>query len=171
MKSWIAVHGPIGSGKSSLARALEDTHLWVNFTDLLKEKACFALYPYRPTTVREVHLNKEVYRPYIQAFGDLIGFTDDPKFVFESLEQWSASGQPDCVFDNVRSVSQAMTLQALGFKIVKLVASNDLLRTRTDASESSRSHRIEQPLPDHLIDVYLDASFPLDSLVKQVRAI
>ncbi|GHO55490.1 hypothetical protein [Ktedonobacter robiniae] len=130
-----------------------------------------ALYPYRPTTVREIHLNKEVYRPFIQAFGSLIGFKDDPKFIHEALQTWYERGQPDCTFDNVRSISQAMTLKALGFKIVRLDAPAVLLATRTTATEESKTHDIETPLPDHLVDVTLDASKPLAELIRQVRAL
>jgi len=148
-----------------------DTHLWINFTDLLKEKACLALYPYRPTTVREMHLNKEFFRPFIQAFGDVIDFTDDPKFIHEVLVGWNENDRPDCVFDNIRSVSQAMTLRALGFKVVKLDAPDALLTKRTQASEASRSHSIENPLPEHLIDVHLDASLPLSQQIVQVKTI
>ncbi len=169
--SWIALHGPIGSGKTTLAKALEETHLRVNFTDILKENACLALYPYRPTTVGDISRNKEAFRPFLQAFGDIIGFTDEPKYVHQALRDWVALGRPDCVFDNVRSVAQASVLRAMGFLVVALQVPTDLLIKRTNASEESRSHRIEAPLPGDVIDVRLDATLPTASLVRQVRAI
>lgn len=172
MSRYIAVHGPIGSGKTTLAQALQaEGFLWVNFTDALKEKACQALYPFRPTTVMEMHARKEAFRPFINAFGDVIDFTNRPEYVHEALKEWYRLGQPDAVFDNVRSVSQALTVKALGFKVVRLQADLELLQSRRKATAESRNHPIEAPLPPEYVDLYLDASLPLETLIRQVRAI
>ncbi|GHO45154.1 hypothetical protein [Ktedonospora formicarum] len=172
MTRLIALHGPIGSGKTTLAQALTAKEfLWINYTDSLKEKAARALYPFRPTTVGEMNARKEFFRPFINAFGEMIDFAHRPEFIHESVEEWFRLGRPDAAFDNVRSISQALTVKALGFTIVKLQTDLATLQARRPASEESRNHPIDRPLPPHYIDICLDASLPVEELVRQVLAL
>lgn len=164
---WLALHGPIGSGKSTLAKALGRDHMVIGFGDLLKRKASLALAAEVYVTVRMMHENKERYRAFLQNYGDLIGFNDNPRFLREALWEWDKLGAPDCVFDCVRSVQQAEFLRAIGFKVVYLQGPSEVFERRTLSKE--RSHPVERRLPGHLIDLRVDASVPASLVELTVR--
>ena len=170
MLKLIALHGPAGSGKTSVARALQARgYMHINFSDALKEMAVAALKPTGThVTVADMNENKERYRGFLQSLGEVIGYSDDPKYVYFSLLDWF--GEP-AVFDNVRTPQQAETLRGVGFAIVKLECPAWVSEFRRPGCLEHMGHPAEQPLPDSLIDYRVNASLSLDLVMRQVMGL
>lgn len=120
--NWLALTGGAGTGKTTLARALQkEGYQLINFTDRLKEELLRALYHVDVhITLDQLKENKEKYRPLLQEFGSVIGYDTCPEFIYDALNQWAVTGKGRCVFDNVRTKDQWETLKELGFTLVRL---------------------------------------------------
>jgi hypothetical protein len=162
----LALHGPMYSGKTRLARELVDTHGFtlVNYTDYLKTLAARSLSSIGITTsVAEIKANKGKYRPYLQDLGTLCGF-DEGGFVDQCVQEQAGymqvSGEgpqliaDNIVFDNVRTQAQFDILKDYGFRLVRLWIPYNLAVERAaeaGVSEAAMAavanHQIETPLP------------------------
>jgi hypothetical protein len=168
MMKHIALTGPIGSGKTTLSRALEPDYLRINFTDFLKQLAASCLSFVVPITLEDIVNNKPKYRSFLQEFGTLIGFDCNSSYITVLLESWERMGQPSATFDNIRFAAQAEYLKERGFHIVKLALPYGLSRGDVAVGVQA-AHPAEAGIPDYLIDVVLDASLPIEELVTLVK--
>ncbi len=165
----IAFTGPIRVGKSTLCEALQERHnyWWINFTDHLKELAIAALQPHKVVTLTEMRVQKELYRPFLQAFGSLIGFDSTPLYVNEALYSWNEACRPPATFDNVRSDTQAQAVRLMGFRIIRLELTFD--RDGGLVRPDAKTHPIESGISNRYVDGVIDANQPLDVLVDLLR--
>lgn len=141
---YIALSGKPGSGKTTLARYLQDVHkvTRINFTDYLKTLAVEALRTSGMSHITRDYIqqHKEQYRPFLRAFSDVIGYTDNPNYVDNALYQWSweqarSNTVIPCVFDRVYSPPQWQRLRSFGFVLVNITSSNeDTTSTQYDFS-------------------------------------
>jgi len=171
----IALTGPMHSGKTTLAKYLEDTEKFAlcNYTDTLKkllvimlneiDYAQLANLP-RELTVADVKANKAKYRPMLQELGTLLGF-DNGGYVDVVTRVLKTSGMP-AVFDNVRFASQLEMLKPRGFKLVRFVDSNNVCAQRGIAVNPE--HIAEQVVsdPDELL---LLVGTSLEFQVEQIK--
>jgi hypothetical protein len=165
---YIALTGPAGAGKTTLARALRDQgYSLLDFTGYLKSLAVRSLAPHMSISVYDINQDKARYRGYLQEFAELIGFSDNPNYVEDVLAFWHRSGKPKAVFDNVRSITQALTLKQYGFQIVRLTISPAVLAARGIVVTGRQLlHPSERALPHDLVDLELDAGQPLNQQVN-----
>lgn len=163
MDNYFALHGPAYAGKTTLAKALEEKgYLLINFTDSLKEIAVRSLHEAdHYTSVEEINKDKDKYRAFLIELGHVIGFDSKEMFIDDALLPWESKGRPSCVFDNVRTLAQAVYLQSRGFKIVELVL--------TPAEQEKRAGRIIKDFnEDFAADLYLNAYAPTSRLVEKI---
>lgn len=122
----IALTGAPCSGKTTVARELERRgYLFIDFCDIIKVEAARALTAIGvPTTVEQVRADKDRYRPLLQALSEVIGFNDDPNYVYRALWEYGFAGCAGrlAVFDNVRTPEQFEVLKGSGFHLVRLYA-------------------------------------------------
>ena len=123
----IALHGPMYSGKTSLAHELVRSHGFtlVNYTDYLKELAASALsYIGVETTVRTIKADKAKYRSFLQQLGTLVDFDNGAyvqRCLVEQAQDEEGYGLTDrIVFDNVRTQAQFDILKPFGFRLVRV---------------------------------------------------
>lgn len=125
-----ALHGPMFSGKTTIAQLLEERHgyTWLNYTDFGKELCAHALSALlgRTVTQAEVVARKNEWRDFIIQALRIYGF-DEGAGVDELLER---TGEEHIVFDNVRYQSQWDKLQPHGFTLVRLVISGEEQKRR-----------------------------------------
>lgn len=173
----IALTGPQCSGKSTLAEELEKHgYLRVEFADLLKRVAADGIcFMGGYVEVEEIRKEKAKFRPFLQELGVVLGFNDDPYWVYEAIRQSGWSPGMQAVFDNVRTEEQFLALQTLGFQLVRLEAHEKVRFGRarekygialTDFREQGR-HPIELgiDLGQHVM-VALDATQPAEVLAQ-----
>lgn len=149
----VALCGPILAGKSSVAKLLEGLHgyTYINFTDYLKEMAADALKAYdHSITAKVISKDKEKYRGFLQEFGILIGFHNNPGFISRLLSDRMGDNM---VFDSVRTDDQWKVLKDLGFKLVRIYISSSEQVRRADHMgldsyeiRARQSHAIENSL-------------------------
>jgi chloramphenicol 3-O-phosphotransferase len=173
----IALTGAPCSGKTTVARALESRgYLFIDFCDIIKQIAADALTRIgTPTTVEEIRANKDRYRPFLQDLGELIGFDDDPKYVYHALGYYGFAGcaHKYAVFDNIRTPEQFAVLERLGFHLVRLYVP---FETRADRAKEKYGTEPEEFLNQgmHPIEkgtgldpaVTLDGTMPTSTLVQ-----
>jgi hypothetical protein len=168
---YIALTGQIAAGKTAVAQALVARgYLLISYTDLLKQYVARALTAIgQPTTVEMILADKEHYRALIQEFGSVIGFDQGGAFVAEALAEWERLGWPLAVFDNVRTDAQAASVQAYGFEVVELRATDYTRFTRLGSAGKDpyavftrAAHPIERGLSETVVDLEIitDISTP-----------
>lgn len=159
---YIALTGQIASGKTAVAKALEaQGYLLISYTDLLKEYTVRALAGAGVhVTLDDILADKERYRGLIQELGTVIGFDEGGKFVNEALAEWVTLGKPKAVFDNVRTESQAASVEDHGFTLVQLKAHSGTRTHRLRAAGKDPAHvldrerhPIEAGLPDECVEM------------------
>ncbi len=123
----IALHGPMYSGKTSLAHELVSSHGFtlVNYTDYLKELAASALsYIGVTTTVEQIKADKAKYRSFLQNLGTLVDFDNgayvERCLVEQAADEWGFGLEENIVFDNVRTQAQFDILKEYGFQLVRV---------------------------------------------------
>jgi hypothetical protein len=181
----IALHGPMYSGKTTLARKLESAHGFtlVNYTDYLKSLAVKALNALgQLTSVEEIAANKTKYRPFLQDLGTLLDF-DGGKYVGQCLFEQSPiclTGDPlglpeHIVFDNVRTLAQLDILKKYGFRLLRLGLSPDEQRRRAAELGVSQVeldrlslHSIERAIPTQRDELWLYAGRDADELAQEL---
>ena len=124
----IALHGPMYSGKTSLAHELVRSHGFtlVNYTDYLKDLAVTSLNALGfGLTTETLKANKGHYRAYLQALGTLVDF-DNGAYVERCLVEQATDYEggyglvENIVFDNVRTQAQFDLLKQHGFQLVRV---------------------------------------------------
>ena len=156
-----ALHGPMYSGKTSLAHALVDVFGFtlVNYTDYLKDLAVMSLNVLGlGLTVETLKENKAHYRAYLQALGTLVDF-DNGNYVERCLVEqasvdWGFGLQERIVFDNVRTAAQFELLKQHDFRLIRVrinpvTQMNRAIRQGVSVQELFRvsEHSIENELP------------------------
>lgn len=173
----LALHGPLKSGKSSLAQALQERGFqYLNYTDLLKQLLCEALASIGVNlTVEEIHANKEKYRQLIIEFASVAGFDDG-----FGIDRMLAEIKPDAtgvVFDNVRFLPQWKLLKAEGFILVRLTTSERirLARARSEGMQRSIFEALatldtEKPLPPQDGEITLNVAGNMETVIDELTA-
>ncbi len=94
----------------------------INFGCSLKRMAanCLNQITGGSLTTRQIDMDKAKYRCFLQEFGNLIGFNDNPRFVEGALSQWETAMRPVAVFDCVRTWPQFDCLAEYGFELVNI---------------------------------------------------
>ena len=159
---YIALTGPMYSGKTTLAMALQERgYLKIGFADQLKQYACEALEAVGVyATVRQMNENKQVYRAFLQSLGTLVDFDTDPAHIENAIAPWVERGRPKAVFDNVRFNQQANTLHGYGFKLVQIRVGLSVqydraaaLGVTSEALEIMMRHSCEQGVSNPYISI------------------
>jgi hypothetical protein len=178
----LALHGPMYSGKTSVAHALVSEHGFtlVNYTDYLKSLAARALSGIQiSTTVAEIKANKAEYRVLLQWLGTKVGF-DDGAYVGQCLweqgaDEWGFDLEDRIVFDNVRTEAQFNLLIDYGFQLVRFEVSPLVQAERAQNLGCSvaelravSTHGIEQPIPYREGEVRLNGDSSVEELVAEI---
>lgn len=173
----LAIHGPLKSGKSSLAQALQDRGFQVlNYTDLLKQYLSEALAAIGiQVSVEEMHADKEKYRQLLIEFATVIGFDDG-----FGIDRMLSEIKPDAegvVLDNVRFQKQYDLLKPEGFVLVRLTTPERVRLARARGEGMLRSEfeqyatqKTEQPLPEQPGEIKLNVSGNMDKVVENLTA-
>lgn len=120
----LAICGPKGSGKTTIARYMAEEHGWlhIDYTGLLKSwlvEAVNDCREQRDFTLEELVESKEKYRHLLQQWGELVGF-DNGNGVEESLIPMLNEPKRHIIFDNVRFQAQFDILDDYGFVLGRL---------------------------------------------------
>ena len=173
----IALHGGLKSGKSTLAKSLEERGFqYLNYTDLIKQMLAEALAAIGVhVTVDEIRANKEKFRQLIIEFAAVVGFNDG-----FGIDRMLSEIKPDVtgvVFDNVRFLKQWEILQPEGFVLVRLTTPERIRLARARGEGMPRSEfegysaqLTEQPLPPQADEITLNVSGNLDKILDTLTA-
>lgn len=152
---YLALHGPLKSGKSTLAEALRQRGFtYVNFTRDIKVRAARALSATseRYVAVETIEQHKEDFRPFLIELARMIGVDEGltvPEVLDEQLGAVLDYWPQRIVFDNVRYAAQMDRLVPYGFRLVRL--------TLTDWAQEERARRDGMNI-DRLFDLREDAT-------------
>lgn len=172
-----ALHGPMFSGKSTLARDLRDLceFTYINYTDYGKAQVAKALSALlgRYVDAEEVIARKNEWRDFIIQSLRIYGF-DEANGVDDLLALYA--GTPaNIVFDNVRYLSQYEALKPYGFTLVRLQVSPQEQADRASRAGMRMSQLVrlreessEQPLPEQLGEIALRADRPPFVLLREL---
>jgi hypothetical protein len=173
----VAVFGPPYSGKSTLALALKKRgYKLVDFSRHLKVLATTALGTVHPYfTVDHITARKEEFRPFLRAFGEVIGFNDDPGFVENAVYMSGAMSAEKVVIDTPRTVPQAETLQRMGFSLVGIRLPLSKGAERSGMSVEEYRRLLDNPLEGQrelyqmAREVYWSDLFSPDELARMIE--
>lgn len=173
-----AIHGRMFSGKSTIARLLDEEHgfLWANYTDYGKTimaRALSAMFG-RHVSQAEVIRRKNELRPFLIEGLRVYGF-DEGNGVDDMLKMLDLSPETEVIFDNVRYLAQYEKLKPYGFRLVRLVISDEEQERRAadagmhyDELVRLRDEPSEQPVPVQHgeIALYCDGRTPQNILLE-----
>lgn len=178
----LALHGPLKSGKSTLAKALTEQYgfTYVNFTRDIKVRAARALSAAqeRYISVEMIERNKEAFRPFLIELARAIGVDEGEtvnEVLVEQLGMVTDTWPQRVVFDNVRYVQQMDKLLPYGFRLVRLQLSDYAQEDRArhdglsaDALFELRLDTTEQPLPHYAGEITLNADLPAFAVLEEL---
>jgi hypothetical protein len=186
----IALHGPLYSGKTTLAHQLVNVHGFtlVNYTDYLKNLTAIMFNAIgKPLTVEQIKADKATWRPFLQSLGTRVGF-DEGEYVEQCLREqagieyvysdparseWLLDSK--IVFDNVRTQAQLDILRPYGFKLVRLTIPYSLQIERANVLGVSGEelvrvnlHNIEHGLPEQDEEIRLSAECTVENSIASL---
>lgn len=152
----IALFGGAKAGKSSIARALETLHGYytLHYSNLLKN---FAQQMLATIGVDIATLPKETLRPFLQALGDVSGFSQGNYLA--DMVGMARTIQPatPLVIDCLRTPGQAVIARDLGFLVVEVAVPTEvrLERARADGEDADQLLRnLQHPIESQQVGFF-----------------
>lgn len=164
----LAITGEMGSGKTTLAKYFVDKHDFqlVRISGKIKEII--------------LSLDIELGRKIQQDVGELFRKYDDDVWVKQAIKEVNNSNK-SIIIDDIRRLNEYQNLKPLGFKFIRLTASDESRRSRLQSRDDItitdeqwntwKKHMTETQVFDIPVDYTIDNSVDKNNLFKQVDEI